>query len=251
MKARIALLAAALFLAGPAYPQAPATTAQPKPQAPAQQKPAQHQPGVPARPAASATQTSQPSTTDEKTDAAKHAAIRHLMDITQTAKLGDNVSEFLTDRVRTAMSQRLTPDRLPKFMDAFNQKFAAANAPAAVEDAVVPLYAKAFSMEDIEGLVKFYESPLGQRVVKSLPQVLQDSQTAGLQIGQKAALGVLAQMTDEYPELKAMLSPPSPPPGPAPAPEKAPPTSAGPTPAPATPVAPAPAPPPQAAPPQN
>jgi hypothetical protein len=242
MRVRSALIAVALFFAGSAFAQAPATGTLPKPPAP-------HQPGVPAKtptPAAKAP-APQPISTSEKTDAAKDAAIRHLMDITQTSKLGENVSTFLTDRVRAAISQKLTPDRLPKFMDEFNQKYAAAKTSNAVEDAVVPLYAKAFSMEDIEGLVKFYESPLGQRVVKTLPQVLQDSQTAGLQIGQKAAVDVLGQMTGEYPELKAMLGPPTPPPAAGPAPEKAPGPSVAPAPAtaPAPPATASPAPAPQ------
>ena len=28
---------------------------------------------------------------------------------------------------------------------------------------MVPIYARAFSMEEIQGLIQFYESPLGQR----------------------------------------------------------------------------------------
>jgi len=69
-------------------------------------------------------------------------------------------------------------------------------------------------MEDIQGLVKFYESPLGQRVVKNLPEVVQNTQQTGVQMDQKAALDVLRSMLAEYPELKQML-PPEPGAGPA------------------------------------
>jgi hypothetical protein len=53
--------------------------------------------------------------------------------------------------------------------------------------------------------VGFYESPLGQRVVKGLPDVVQESQVAGVQLEQSAALAVLRAMTDQYPELKQIL----------------------------------------------
>src|ERR1700734_253848 len=75
-------------------------------------------------------------------------------------------------------------------------QFWGTSAPAsAVTDAVVPIYAKAFSMEDLQGLIQFYESPLGQRVVKTLPEVAQSSQRAGVQLEQKGALTVLQGMS--------------------------------------------------------
>jgi hypothetical protein len=75
-------------------------------------------------------------------------------------------------------------------------------------------------------LIQFYESPLGQRVVKALPDVVQQSQMAGVQIEQASALKVLREMTDEYPELKQVLPPENdqgaPQAAPAPAPGQAP-----------------------------
>jgi hypothetical protein len=81
--------------------------------------------------------------------------------------------------------------------------------PSAVVDAMVPIYARAFSMEEIQGLIQFYESPLGQRIVKVMPKVEEDSQNAGLQLGNTATLATLQGMTGDYPELKQMLQDPS------------------------------------------
>ena len=133
------------------------------------------------------------------------------------------------------------PDQLQKFMDAFSQRFAAAAPSSAVTDAEIPVYAHFFSTEDIQGLIKFYESPLGQRVVKTLPQVAQQTQQAGVQLDQKAALDVLRSMSTDYPELKQMLPPEpgaappsgagaSPSPAPSPAPSLAPGTPPSPAP---------------------
>jgi uncharacterized protein len=219
MKFPIAFIAAVLCAAAPAFAQAPASSA-----------PA-HQPGVPTQhpaPAPTAVSPAAPPSLAEKVDPAKEAAIRHLMDVTETSKLGDNINAYLTDRIRTIMSHNLTPDKLPKFMDSFSQKFAAASPSSAVTDAMVPIYARAFSMEDIQEMAKFYESPVGQKMVKELPKVTQDAQNTGVQIEQNAAMSVLDGMTDDYPELKPMLHPQTPGSGapgaaPAPSPEPAPP----------------------------
>jgi uncharacterized protein len=215
MRFRTALIAASFLIATPVGAQTSVPGAQQKP-------PVQHQPGTPAahKPEDTTSQKAEAGAATEKPDPAKVAAIRRLMDITQTAKLGDNIQGYITNQVRSGLSQTLKPDALPKFMDEFNQKFATAAPPSSVTDAMVPIYAKAFSTEDIQGLIQFYESPLGQRVVKTLPDVQQQSQAAGIQIEQSAALTILKGMSDEYPELKQILPPDTaqPTPGPQPSP---------------------------------
>lgn len=210
MKFAIAVLAAGVLMAGSVLGQTTGVNTGQRNHA------TQHQPATPSSDSPAAQEA--PSSAGAKIDPAKEAAIRHLMDITQTSKLGDNIADAITTQVRAVMGRTIQqPDRLQKFMDTFNQKFTASAPPSAVTDAAVPIYAQAFSMEDIDGLIKFYESPLGQRVVKVLPQVAQETERAGLQLDQKAAMNVLRGMSDEYPELKPML-PQEPGAGPAPAP---------------------------------
>jgi uncharacterized protein len=229
MKVRTALVAAAFFAAGPLLAQTTSTGAPPKPPA--------HQPGVAAQPAHAPGQPAKAAPTAaasaDKPDAAKDAAIRHLMDITETSKMGDNISMYVTNQVRQVLSQALPPDRLAKLMASFSQKLSATAPTSAVTDAAVPIYAKAFSMEDIQALIQFYESPLGKRVVKALPQVAQESEQLGVQMQQKGAMTVLQDMSADYPELKQMLQPPAAGSGASPAPEKAPAPEASPAPKPA------------------
>jgi hypothetical protein len=103
-----------------------------------------------------------------------------------------------------------------------------------VTDAVVKIYAQHFSLEDIQGVTKFYESAVGQRMVKEMPDVARESQSVGMQMDQKVVIDVLRGMSDEYPQLKQMLPPD--PEHPAPAPN-----AAAPAPAPGTAPAPGPA----------
>jgi uncharacterized protein len=228
MSVRTALIATALFAAGPLVAQTPPTSAPPKTAA--------HQPGVPAQTANPPSQNQKPAPAApaapaEKVDPAKEAAIRRLMDVTQTSKMGDSISGYVTSQVRQALSQAMPPERLAKLMDGFSAKMVTAAPASAVTDAAIPIYARAFSTEDIQALVQFYESPLGQRVVKALPQVARESEELGVQMEQKGAMAVLQDMSNDYPELKQMLRPPDAGPEPTPAPENAPTTHVAPSPA--------------------
>ncbi|MGA8222854.1 MAG: DUF2059 domain-containing protein [Candidatus Acidiferrales bacterium] len=207
MKLQCALIFALIFSAGPALAQTSSRDmkggiSQPQPTA-------QHDPATPATPAqqAAGAKPEAKATEAEKVDPAKEAAIRHLLEVTDASKMTDTVSNGITQQVHKVMSQAISPDRLQKFMETFNQKFSVAAPSSAVTDAVVPLYARNFSMEDIQGLIKFFESPLGQRMVKTLPEVEQQAQVVGMRIDETAAIGVLRGMTDEYAELKRLLPP--------------------------------------------
>jgi hypothetical protein len=254
MKARMSLivfiLLAVRVAASPALAQSAADGA-------AQKAPEQHQPGVaakPAQPSQGVAPAKAPAQAPAaKLDPGKDAAIRHLMDITEVSKLGENIQSYITHQVQEVAGRAVAPDKVQKFMDTFSTKFNTTASPAAVTDAMVTIYAKNFSMEDVQGLIQFYETPLGQRVVKSMPEISQQSQRVGVEMDQDAALVVLRGMSTEYPEIKPMLpaeegkpteSAPAPSAAPAPSPAPAPRTAPAPKPAtaPGTPAAPKPAP---------
>ena len=195
MKFSLAVMIA-MFAAGPALAQSA--------------QPVHTQPGVPASPTQQSPQDQSPMAAPQepapqKVDPAKEKAIRHLMEVTGTSKLGDNMTEAVSFQVKNAMSRRLPADRLDKFMADFNQKLSAKGPSSEVVDAQIPIYAQHFSMEDLQSMIQFYESPVGQRMVKALPAVLQESQRTGAQIERTAALQTLKDMSGDYPELKSML----------------------------------------------
>jgi hypothetical protein len=272
MKLRSPLLILALITALPALAQTQTSEAQQKP-------PAQHQPGVAAKPAetqsgAQTAAAAAPATpVAEKVDPAKEAAIRHLMDINGTSKMGDAISREFNAQLEASMKRVIVGPRLQKFMEEFSQKYNESAPSSAVNDKTVAVYARHFSTEDIEGMIKFYESPVGQKVLNDLPEANQESFSSSQDIGRQAAMKVLRSMADEYTELQRMLppdpnqpqvKPASPPaaatpgtpatpatPAPAPAPGTAATSKPAPSPAPASTPPPAPAPKPAPAPQQQ
>ena len=54
--------------------------------------------------------------------------------------------------------------------------------------------------EDLKELLAYYQSPFGQRMLKVLPVVAQESQEAGFKIGQKVAQEAMEELRADYPE---------------------------------------------------
>ncbi len=71
-----------------------------------------------------------------------------------------------------------------------------------MSEKVIPIYDRHLSHEEIRGLIQFYETPLGRRLVKVLPQIMQESMAAGEEWGTERILEVLREMAEEFPELR-------------------------------------------------
>jgi uncharacterized protein len=115
-------------------------------------------------------------------DPAKAATIRHLLDLTGAPRLAIQGMEAMVPAQRTA-----NPNVPPAFWDAF-----LAHARREVNqlvDSMVPIYAARFTQQELEQIVRFYESPVGRHLNEVQPQILQESmqvgQRWGMQIGKQ------------------------------------------------------------------
>jgi Uncharacterized protein conserved in bacteria (DUF2059) len=216
MKLNSVLALAALLSAPPLMAQASAAGRSPASN-PAAQAPASGAPPAAAAPAA-------------PVDPAKAAVVRQLMNVTGSGKLGEEYVDLITERVRQVVSPAIPdPQRLQQFMDAFTKNFSTRITAAQVNDAQIPIYASHLSTEDLQALLNFYQTAAGQRILKALPQIVQESQSAAANMVQPAAMDTLRQMGSQYPEINPILQeqgaahPPAPapaaPPAPAPAPQ--------------------------------
>ena len=61
-------------------------------------------------------------------------------------------------------------------------------------DILVPIYRKHFTAEDVAGLIRFYESPLGRKLIERRPDMVQESMSAGETWGERIAQEVVDRM---------------------------------------------------------
>jgi hypothetical protein len=117
--------------------------------------------------------------------AAKDRKIRQLIRLTGAADLGQQVVRQMIPALKQAF---------PGESEAFWNEFQAQIKPSDFVEMVVPVYAKHFSEQDLDGLTAFYSTPLGQKVIREMPATMSECMTAGQEWGRRLGEKVAAKI---------------------------------------------------------
>lgn len=112
--------------------------------------------------ALSATSFAQSNTKTEK--------VRKLLEVTGSTSLSKQMIDNIVEMYKQSYS-----DVQQTFWEEFRKE---ANAEE-LQSQIIPIYEKYYTEEELTQLIAFYESPLGRKVVQSLPQILQESMKVG------------------------------------------------------------------------
>lgn len=123
-------------------------------------------------------------------DPEKEKSIRKLLEMTGAAKVGVQVSKQLIASMRQS---------IPSVPDEFWTEFAKKIKPEDFVDLIIPIYDKHFLKEDIDSMIAFYASPVGQKFVAALPMITQESMQAGEQWGQAKGEEAVRELQKRYP----------------------------------------------------
>lgn len=113
---------------------------------------------------------------------AKRADIVKLIHTTGAMNIGLHMGTALADQL-IANLRRTHPDISDLAIRDIQQACSALiNRPATqakLLDDTVKIYAKYYSDADIKGMIRFYSTPLGKKIVKTIPEIAQQSMAAG------------------------------------------------------------------------
>lgn len=141
-----------------------------------------------------------------KIDPQKEADIRRLLQVmgaeramTQAmANMETNIKPLLTSSFAAGEYR----DRLIQlFFDKFHSKIDLQE----LTGLAMPVYDKYLSDADVKGLIEFYSTPLGQKVINVLPNIVAESGEKGRQWGEKIGRESMIEVLQEHPELKEAL----------------------------------------------
>ena len=136
----------------------------------------------------------------------KQADIRHLLQITSAGSLASQSMDQMEKTIRPMVTEALPPgDYREKLVNLFFEKFRSKRQPDELADLVVPIYNKYYSDEDIKGLIQLYQTPLGKKMLSTLPQVMAESQAAGTKWGQQIGRESMMEVLAEHPELQKAM----------------------------------------------
>jgi hypothetical protein len=137
---------------------------------------------------------------------AKEADIRKLLQLTGTSALMQQTMASMDKSIKPMMINSLPEgDYRQTLIDLFFEKFHAKLDTQKLLDLAVPIYDKYFTDADIKGLIQFYETPLGQKTVKALPQITAELTDAGRTMGATVARDSMLEVISQHPELQKAM----------------------------------------------
>ncbi|MCW5621545.1 MAG: DUF2059 domain-containing protein [Burkholderiales bacterium] len=131
----------------------------------------------------------------EELSAQKRADIEKLLEMTGALALGRQMSDFFVTRFTQGLRQTY-PDIPQQVLDVLPEEVDAVVS-ANMDDlkaGVIPIYHKHFTGRDIEEMIEFYSTPLGQKTIRLLPVLMSESMQVGEQWGRSLAPAIEQQV---------------------------------------------------------
>lgn len=124
----------------------------------------------------------------QNTPATKEENIRKLLILTDAKGTFQRAMDAQISAMKTTVTR--IP---PKFWDEVLKEID----PDTFLTLLIPVYDKYFSNDDLEGLIAFYQTPLGKKLVSTLPQIITEVAAVGDKYGQQVANQVIQRMQAE------------------------------------------------------
>jgi hypothetical protein len=136
----------------------------------------------------------------------KQADIRRLLEITGSGSIATQSMDQMEKTIRPMVTDALPPGEYrAKLVDLFFEKFRSKRDPVNLMNLVIPIYDKYYSDEDIRGLIQLYQTPLGKKMLSTLPNVMAESQAAGTKWGEQIGRESMIEVLTEHPELQKAM----------------------------------------------
>lgn len=118
----------------------------------------------------------------------KNEKIKQLLELTGSGKLGIQMMDQMIGSFKNSYSAVNQ-----EFWEDFKKEIN----PGDIENMILPIYDKYYTETDIDQLIAFYNSPIGKKMIATMPQVMQESVSAGQNWGRKIGEKVLARLKEK------------------------------------------------------
>jgi hypothetical protein len=142
----------------------------------------------------------------------KRRDIVRLLELMKAADLGTEFLKHLTDELQSSFAS-LPEENRERIFKIYEEEYGKEFSREKIIEVAVPIYDKYLSAEDLKGLLEFYDTPLGRRVIGALPAIMREANEDGARRGRAVGMRVIARITSE-----GLLTTPEPPPAPKPKP---------------------------------
>lgn len=122
------------------------------------------------------------------------ADIEHLMGVTKVAELtrqmGDLMAQVLIQRTGVD-----TPEDVARCRVIVAEVIREFSVDEKLIKNIIPVYARHFTHDDVRGMIAFYETPVGKKVIEVMPNLTQEGMQAGQRLQAELMPGVEERVT--------------------------------------------------------
>ena len=137
---------------------------------------------------------------------AKEAAIRKLFEVSGIKESMKSTMAAALNNMRPTLTRMLPPGEYQgKLIDLFIERFQQKVKVDDIVELIVPIYDKYLSMEDVDALTKFYQTPAGKKALSTMTQVMVECATVSEKYGEDAGRQAMIEVIAEHPEIQKAI----------------------------------------------
>ena len=141
-----------------------------------------------------------------KIDSQKEADIRRLLDVMDSRAAATQLMGDLEKSIKPLLTSSLPPGEYrDRLVELFFEKFHSKLNSEVMVDLAMPVYDKYLSDADIRGMIEFYSTPLGKKIVQVLPQLMSECTERGRKWGEGIGRDSMIEVLQEHPELRKAI----------------------------------------------
>ncbi|WP_073245220.1 DUF2059 domain-containing protein [Flavobacterium flevense] len=118
----------------------------------------------------------------------KTEKINQLMELMGSGKMAIQMMNQMMESFKSSYS---------KVNDTFWEDFKKEIKAEDITNMIIPIYDKHYTESDIDQLIAFYNSPIGKKMIATMPQVMQESMVAGQAWGKQISEKVIAKLKEK------------------------------------------------------
>jgi uncharacterized protein len=141
-----------------------------------------------------------------KIDPQKEADIRRLLQVMGTERNMTQVMANMETNIRPLLTSSFPAGEYrERLIQLFFEKFHSKIDMQELIGLAIPVYDKYLSDSDIKALIDFYSTPLGQKVINVLPNIISESGEKGRQWGERVGRESMIEVLQEHPDLQQAM----------------------------------------------
>lgn len=126
----------------------------------------------------------------------KRRDIKRLLELTEASKIGQQIISMSLEQLRQSFLA-LPEAQRERMLKIVGEEMSKGFSESQMVEAMIPIYDKHLTAEEVRQLIAFYETPIGRKLVAVLPAITREGYEYGALLGKQAGLRAMSRIAEE------------------------------------------------------